>query len=91
MKLKSLVTCFDLRNIRLELHVLSNIFNIERNDSVPRFLVNSANEYLAGTQLPYFPRGGLPRVNNVPGVYAGWSWTSSGWGGMEARAVTSKL
>ena len=84
MKPNSLFACLNFKKIDLELHVLSNIFNIEkRHDSVQRFLVNSANEYLVGTQLPYFPRGGLPRLNNVLGGPGSWQF-STGWGGMEA-------
>ena len=84
MKPNSLFACLNFKKIDLELHVLSNIFNIEkRHDSVQRFLVNSANEYLVSTQLPYFPRGGLPRLNNVLGGPGSWQF-STGWGGMEA-------
>ena len=84
MKPNSLFACLNFKKIDLELHVLSNIFNLEkRHDSVQRFLVNSANEYLVSTQLPYFPRGGLPRLNNVLGGPGSWQF-STGWGGMEA-------
>ena len=84
MRPNSLFACLNFKKIDLELHVLTNIFNIEkRHDSVQRFLVNSANEYLVGTQLPYFPRGGLPRLNNVLGGPGSWQF-STGWGGMEA-------
>jgi len=63
--------------------ILPSLFNIYNEIQHPRFLVNSANEYLVGAQLPYFPRGGLPRVNNVIGGPGSWQFTSN-WGGMSA-------
>lgn len=44
-----------------------------------RALVNPANTQLAGTSLPYFPRGGPVPVSPPPELRV-----SSGWGGMEA-------
>ena len=85
MKSKSLVACFNYKKVKLEVHVLANIFDIGQvSPNVrPRFLVNSGNEYMVGTALPYFPRGGLPRVNNVLGGPGSWQM-STGWGGMAA-------
>ena len=62
MKSKSLVACFNYKKAKLEVHVLANIFDIGRVSPShrPRFLINSGNEYMVGTALPYFPRGGLP-------------------------------
>ena len=69
MKSKSLVACFNYKRVRLEVHVLADLFNIGQVSTArPRFLINSGNEYMVGTALPYFPRGGLPRVNNVLGT-----------------------
>ena len=85
MKSKSLVACFHYKKAKLEVHVLANIFDIGRESpsARPRFLVNSGNEYMVGTALPYFPRGGLPRVNNVLGGPGSWQMSTS-WGGMAA-------
>ena len=70
MKSKTLVACFNYKKVKLEVHVLANLFDIGQVSASPRprFLVNSGNEYMVGTALPYFPRGGLPRVNNVLGT-----------------------
>ena len=85
MKSKSLVACFNYKKAKLEVHVLANIFDIGRVSPSPRprFLINSGNEYMVGTALPYFPRGGLPRVNNVLGGPGSWQMSTS-WGGMAA-------
>ena len=84
MKSKSLVACINFKKVKLEVHVLANIFDIGLvSPPRPRFLVNSGNEYLVSTALPYFPRGGLPRVNNVLGGPGSWQMSSS-WGGMSA-------
>ena len=64
---------------------MSTLFNIGKTVTEPRdrYVVNSGNEYLVGAQLPYFPRGGLPRVNNVLGGPGSWQM-SSNWCGMSA-------
>jgi len=80
---------FLTRSCRVEVHVLPSIFNIgklktnpESQGPVSRFLINSANEYLIGTSLPYFPRGGLQRQpNNIFASPEDWQKSSS-WGGL---------
>ena len=63
------IASFSLKRVKLDVLIMPSLFNINNEINHPRFLINSANEYLVGAQLPYFPRGGLPRVNNVIG---GW-------------------
>ena len=83
--MSSLVASVSFKNIKLEIHHLSNLFSIGKTVSQPRdrYIVNSGNEYLVGAQLPYFPRAGLPRVNNVLGGPGSWQM-SSNWCGMSA-------
>ena len=83
--MNSCIGSISIRNINLEVHILPNILDIGKkvNRKTPRFLINSGNEYMVGPQLPYFPRGGLPRVNNVVGGPGSWQFTSN-WGGMSA-------
>ena len=79
------IASVSVRNIRIEVFILPNIFDVGKKvtKKFPRFLINSGNEYLVGTQLPYFPRGGLPRVNNVLGGPGSWQM-STRWGGLSA-------
>ena len=74
-----------IKNINLEVHILPDILEIGKKVTrkIPRFLINSGNEYMVGPQLPYFPRGGLPRVNNVLGGPGSWQMSST-WGGLSA-------
>jgi len=71
----------------VELHLLPSVFNIgkvQTDRPVARFLINSGNEYLLGTSLPYFPRGGLQRQpHNIFASPEDWQKSSS-WGGGSA-------
>ena len=84
--LMCLISKFRINKVTIELHLLSSLFNIgQHSPGLPRFLVNSGNEYLLGASLPYFPRGGLPApaASNVYGDFQSWQ-TSGGWGGLSA-------
>ena len=79
------VATVSVKNVRIDVFILPNIFDIGKKVTTkfPRFLINSGNEYMVGTALPYFPRGGLPRVNNVLGGPGSWQM-STRWGGLSA-------
>ena len=80
----SLISKFRYNKVTVELHVLPSLLTISSVDC-SRFLVTSANEYLLGARLPYFPRGGLsgPGPCNVQGEFQTWQ-SSGGWGGLSA-------
>ena len=69
----SLISKFRYNKVTVELHVLPSLLTISSVDC-SRFLVTSANEYLLGARLPYFPRGGLsgPGPCNVQGEFQTW-------------------
>ena len=83
----SLISKFRYNKVTVELHSLPSLFSVQ-DKAEPggrRFLLNSANEFLVGASLPYFPRGGLspPAAGNVQGEVQAWQ-SSAGWGGLSA-------
>ena len=89
----SLISKFRYNKITVELHLLPSLLNIGSDSPGSegpssgdcRFIVTSANEYLVGARLPYFPRGGLsgPGPCNIRGEFEAWQ-SSGGWGGLSA-------
>lgn len=73
---------------RLEVHVLPSIFSVGKlspPDQQPaRLLINSANEFLTGASLPYFPRLGFQgQPYNILASTQHWQMSST-WGGGSA-------